>query len=73
MLFGLLSVMDSETATLFLDMVKRGPSVLAGLPPERQILVQNEIGDAFRGVFLLVACFSGTIVFAASTLPLRRL
>ncbi|MBN8930290.1 MAG: hypothetical protein BGO51_06285 [Rhodospirillales bacterium 69-11] len=72
-LFGLLSAMDQETATLFLDMVKRGPSVLASLPPQRQALVQAEIGDAFRGVFLLVACFSGTIVFAASTLPLRRL
>jgi predicted MFS family arabinose efflux permease len=72
-LFGLLSAMDPETATLFFDMVRRGPSVLAALPAERQALVQGEIADAFRGVFLLVACFSCTIVAMAATMPVRRL
>jgi len=72
-LFGLLSLMDSETATMFFDMVRRGPGVLAELPPDRRALVQGEIADAFRGVFLLVACFSCTIVGMAATLPLRRL
>lgn len=72
-LFGLLSAMDTETATLFLDMVKRGPGVLASLTAERRALVQGEIADAFRGVFVLVACFSCTIVAMAATLPMRRL
>lgn len=72
-LFGVLSLMDAETATMFFDMVRRGPSVLAELPPARQALVQGEIADAFRGVFLLVACFSCTIVAMAATLPVRRL
>jgi MFS family permease len=72
-LFGLLSLMDPDTATLFFDMVKRGPSVLAAVTPERRALVQGEIADAFRGVFLLVACFSCTIVAMAATLPVRRL
>ncbi len=72
-LFGLLSAMDPETAGMFLDMVRRGPAVLAALPADRQALVQGEIGDAFRGVFLLVACFSCTIVAMAATLPVRRL
>jgi MFS family permease len=72
-LFGLLAVMDPDTATLFSEMVRRGPSVLADLTPARQMLVQSEIADAFRGVFLAVACFSCTIVACAVTLPVRRL
>jgi MFS family permease len=72
-LFGLLTAMDPETATLFSDMVRHGPSVLAGLAPVRQVLVQNEIASAFRGVFLTVACLSCTIVACAATLPVRRL
>jgi hypothetical protein len=65
--------MDPDTATLFSEMVRRGPSVLADLTPARQILVQSEIADAFRGVFLAVAYFSCTIVACAATLPVRRL
>jgi MFS family permease len=72
-LFGLLTAMDADTATLFSDMVRRGPSVLEGLAPARQMLVQSEIATAFRGVFLTVACFSCTIVACAATLPVRRL
>jgi len=72
-LFGLLSLIDSGAAELFIDMVRRGPQVLAALPAEYQVLVQGEIASAFRGVFLLVACFSCTIVAMAWTLPVRRL
>ena len=72
-LFGLLSWMDPGTAGLFTEMVQHGPSVLNSLDPVRHALVQNEIADAFRGVFLTVACFSCTIVVCAATLPIRRL
>jgi EmrB/QacA subfamily drug resistance transporter len=72
-LFGLLSIMDPDTASLFADMVRHGPAILDSLPPARQLLVQSEISVAFRGVFLTVACFSCTIVVCAATLPVRRL
>ncbi len=72
-LFGLLSSMDPDVATLFFDMVRRGPGVLAALTMEHRSLVQSEVAAAFRGVFLTVACFSCTIVAAAVTMPLRRL
>jgi EmrB/QacA subfamily drug resistance transporter len=72
-LFGILSATDADTAHLFFDMVRRGPAVLASLPADRQALVQGEIAAAFRGVFLLVASFSCTIVAMAWTLPIRRL
>jgi hypothetical protein len=58
---------------LFFDMVRRGPGILASLPLERQAQVQAEVAQAFRGVFLIVACFSVTIVAMAATLPVRRL
>ena len=72
-LFGLLSLLDPDTALLFTEMVRRGPGVLDGLGPDRQMLVQNEIAYAFRGVFLTIACFSCTIVACAATMPMRRL
>jgi len=67
-----LSAMDRTTASLFLEMVRRGSRVLAELPGEQRALVQAEIATAFRGVFLTVACFSCTIVAMAWTMPVRR-
>ncbi len=72
-LFGLLAATDPATADLFSEMVRRGPGVLDSLPPARQALIQLQIADAFRGVFLTVACLSCTIVVCAATLPVRRL
>jgi MFS family permease len=72
-LFGVLAAMDQDTATLFFDMVRRGPSVLASLTTEHAALVRQEVAAAFRGVFLTVACFASIIVAMAATLPLRRL
>jgi hypothetical protein len=72
-LFGILSAMDRETATLFFEMVRKGPGVLASLAAEHRALVQAEVAAAFRGVFLTVACFSTISVAASATLPLRRL
>ena len=72
-LFGLLSAMDPNTATLFSEMVQHGPGVLDSLEPARRMLVQSEIATAFRGVFLTVACFSCAIVACAATMPMRRL
>ncbi|MGE0224521.1 MAG: MFS transporter [Acetobacteraceae bacterium] len=72
-LFGILSATSPDTATLFFEMVRRGPSILSDLPAARQAVVQAEVAQAFRGVFLTIACFSVTIVAMAITLPVRRL
>ena len=72
-LFGILSALDQQTATLFFEMVRRGPGVLASLAPEHRALVQSEVAVAFRGVFLTVAFFACTTVVMAATLPVRRL
>lgn len=72
-LFAILTATDADTAALFFDMVRRGPGILASLPAERQELVQAQVAQAFRGVFVTIACFSVTIVAMAATLPLRRL
>lgn len=72
-LFGILTAADPDIAALFFEMVRRGPGILASLPLERQAEVQAAVAQAFRGVFLTIACFSATIVVMAATLPLRRL
>jgi hypothetical protein len=54
-------------------MVRLGPDALRALPEARQIAVEAHIANAFRGVFLTVACFSATIVLCAATMPARRL
>jgi MFS family permease len=72
-LFGWLAATDPDTAELFAEMVRRGPVVLDGLSATRQALIQTEIANAFRGVFLTVACFSCTIVLCSATMPVRRL
>ena len=72
-LFGVLSALNPDTATLFFDMVRQGPGVLASLTADHRALVQQEVAAAFRGVFLTVACFACITVAMAATLPLRRL
>lgn len=72
-LFAILAARDPNTATMFADLVERGPRVLASLPEARRVLVQTEIADAFRGAFLTIACFSGTALMLAWWLPVRRI
>ncbi|HEX5326610.1 MAG TPA: MFS transporter [Acetobacteraceae bacterium] len=72
-LFGTLAAMDHGAAGVFFELIRRGPEVLAALPPTRQAMVQADIADAFRLVFLTVASFSVMIAAAAWTTPLRRL
>lgn len=72
-LFTLLASRDTATATMFAELVERGPSVLAALPLGRQEIVRTEIADAFRGVFLTIACFTGSAMLFAWSLPVRRI
>jgi MFS family permease len=72
-LFGVLATLHPETADLFERMVREGPHVLDTLSGARQAAAQSDIANAFRAVFLTVACFSTMIVLAAATMPVRRL
>jgi hypothetical protein len=71
-LFGALAVQDPDAVALFADLLRHGSTALAALPAARQALIEAEIGTAFSGVFLLVACFSLGIVATAATMPVRR-
>ncbi len=72
-LFAVLFALDHEAGLLFTEMVLRGPGPLAALSIERQAASQVVIAAAFRAMFLTVGCFSCLIVFAATTMPVRRL
>jgi EmrB/QacA subfamily drug resistance transporter len=72
-LFGILAMMHPDTVEVFVRMVRLGPDVLHALPAARQAAIEADIANAFRGVFLTVACFSATIVLCAATMPARRL
>jgi EmrB/QacA subfamily drug resistance transporter len=72
-LFSILAASDRETASLFGTIIEKGPEAIAGLAPARQAIVQSEIGEAFRAVFLTIAGFTGVGCVLAWSIPLRRL
>jgi hypothetical protein len=72
-LFAVLSGTDKETAALFGTMVQQGASVLYSLPPDRQLVVQAEIAQAFRAAFLVIAGFTAAGAWLAISIPLRRI
>jgi EmrB/QacA subfamily drug resistance transporter len=72
-LFAVLSGTDKETAALFGTMVQQGASVLFALPPDRQLIVQAEIAQAFRAAFLVISGFTATGAWLAISIPLRRI
>ncbi len=72
-LFAALAATDRGTATLFADMVERGPVAMAGLDAARQAVVSAEIRDAFRSAFLTIAGFGALGLTMAWTMPVRRM
>ncbi len=72
-LFALLARTDPQAASLFGAMVQHGPAAIAGLSPERQAPLQEVIGDAFRGAFLVIGGFAAISAVLAWTTPARRL
>jgi hypothetical protein len=72
-LFAVLSGTDKATATLFGTMVQQGAGVLYALPPDRQLVVQAEIAEAFRAAFLVIAAFTAAGAWLAISIPLRRI
>jgi hypothetical protein len=71
-LFAILAGSDRETARLFGSIIELGPDAIATLAPARQAVVQAEIGDAFRAVFITIAGFTAIGTLLAWSLPLRR-
>ncbi|HET8996547.1 MAG TPA: MFS transporter, partial [Acetobacteraceae bacterium] len=71
-LFALLAMRDPGLAHSFTALVEQGPRVLAGLPAAHRRLVQNEIAEAFRGAFLMIATFTTGGLLMAWWLPVRR-
>ncbi len=72
-LFAWLASQDAAVASLFAEVVERGPAVLATLAADRRAMVAGEIAGAFRAAFLAIACFSFTGLLLAWSLPVRRI
>jgi EmrB/QacA subfamily drug resistance transporter len=72
-LFAILSNTGDQTASVFAEMVERGPSVLTLLPMDQQHTVSEATTGAFSGVFLTIGAFSCICAALAWTTPSRRL
>ncbi len=72
-LFGALFATDADTARLFALIVETGPQALASLAPERLLVVQAEIADAFRAAFLTIAGFATLAALLAWSIPVRKI
>ena len=72
-LFAVLSATDRSTATLFAQMVERGPAAMAGLDAARRAVVSAEVRDGFRSAFLAIGGFAVLGLVMAWTIPLRRM
>jgi EmrB/QacA subfamily drug resistance transporter len=72
-LFAVLSAHDVRTASLFADMVERGPAALGTLDHVRRLVVQGEISDAFRAAFLTIGGFALIGMGLAWWIPMRRI
>ncbi|GAC1337980.1 MAG: MDR family MFS transporter [Beijerinckiaceae bacterium] len=72
-LFVVLAAGDPDGANLFSAMVQQGGSLLDTLTPERQMIMQSEIANAFRAAFFAIASFTAGAGLLALTNPARRL
>ncbi len=72
-LFAVLAAQDPVIATLFADIVERGPAVLNTVSPALRANLSADIVGAFRGAFLMIAGFSVIAATLAWSLPARRI
>jgi predicted MFS family arabinose efflux permease len=72
-LFAVLTMENQETATLFSEILQRGPETLQTLAPAQRAAIAAEIGAAFRAAFLTVAGFGILATLLAWTIPMRRI
>lgn len=72
-LFTVIQRTDAQTASLFAELVERGPVALNGIGAARQALVSAEIASAFRAAFLAIAGFATAGLLLAWSIPVRRI
>ncbi|MDT7951534.1 MAG: MDR family MFS transporter [Acetobacteraceae bacterium] len=72
-LFAVLAAHDPVIATLFADIVERGPGILATVTPQQRVDLSADIIGAFRAAFLTVGSFSAVAALLAWSLPARRI
>ncbi len=72
-LFVSLALLDPESARLFVNTIEQGASALESLSPQRQVIVQTEIAEAFRTAFMTIAAFTAAAGVLAFTNPAKRL
>ncbi|SDB72736.1 MFS transporter [Belnapia rosea] len=73
LLFGTLAAGDAEVASLFAQLVRRGPGLLAELSAEQQTGLRAGLGEAFRSAFLGAAAMAGLGSWLAGRVPMQRL
>jgi EmrB/QacA subfamily drug resistance transporter len=72
-LFASLALSDPQAATLFGELLRNGTRALAGIEASKLVLLQAEVGSAFRAAFLTMAVFAAIGAVLAWTIPKRRL
>jgi EmrB/QacA subfamily drug resistance transporter len=72
-LFAAIAASDPATASIFAELLQRGPSVLSSLDPARHAVVSGEIADAFRAAFITIGLYCSGAVLLAWWQPTRRL
>jgi EmrB/QacA subfamily drug resistance transporter len=72
-LFAALVLIDPQARELFDSIVEQGPSIIATLPQDRQVIIRTEVAFAFRGVFSTIAAFSTAGIILAWIIPARRI
>jgi hypothetical protein len=71
-LFGTLVWQGGEAATLFVELVNRGPVVLAGMSEAAQAAFRVQVVDAFRAAFLTAAVLVAGAAWLTTRVPLQR-
>ena len=72
-LFATLAWHDPAVASVFAELVERGPALLDTLPAAQRAVLAEDIAGAFRAAFLVIAGFSGVGLVLAWSLPMRRI
>jgi MFS family permease len=73
LLFAVLALRNPNAAAVFAAMVEHSPDAGATLTQGQRADIQDDIADAFRAAFLLMAAFTTGGFFLALTNPMRRI
>ncbi len=73
LLFAVLAIRNPDAASVFAGMVEHAQNVGLNLTAVQKAAIQDDIAEAFRAAFLLMAGFTTCGFFLALTNPLRRI